>query len=66
MASAPLDLSNLLKGIPTGAWVAISEREHRVMAFGAELKPVLKESEEKGEPLPLIVRANDLGTTMFL
>ena len=66
MATTIADLSNLLKGIPAGAWVAISEGEHRVIAFGVDAQAVLNEAHEKGEILPLMVRVPDRNSAMFL
>ena len=66
MATAVADLAGLLKGIPSGAWVAISEQEKRVVAYGADVQAVLRESEEKGERHPLIVRVPEQNVTMFL
>jgi len=66
MATAVVDFTGLLKGIPSGAWVAISERQHKVMAYGADAQAVLSESQEKGEGRPLIVRVPDQEAAMFL
>jgi Family of unknown function (DUF5678) len=66
MATAVADLASLLKGIPSGAWVAISERENRVLAYGADAQAVLHESEQKGENHPLIIRVPDQNAAMFL
>lgn len=64
MASTVADLADLLKGVPTGAWVAISERLHKVVAYGADAQAVLNEAREKGEATPLIVRVPEQ-TAMF-
>jgi hypothetical protein len=66
MATTVADLSDLLKGIPAGAWVAISEQQHKVIAFGADPQSVLSEAREKGERLPLIVRVPEQNLAMFL
>lgn len=63
MATVVADLFELLKGIPAGAWVAISERQHSVLAYGADAQAVLSEAQTKGEDQPLIVRVRD--QTMF-
>jgi len=65
MATAVADFAGLLKGIPSGAWVAISEKEHKVIAFGADAQSVYTEAQNKGEMQPLIVRVPDEATTMF-
>jgi hypothetical protein len=66
MATATVDLSDILKGVPSGAWVAISEMQHRVVAYGVDPQAVLKESRKEGEEYPLIVRVPDQNSAMFL
>jgi hypothetical protein len=66
MATAVADLAGLLKGIPSGAWVAISESQNRVLAYGADAQAVLCEAQEKGEQHPLILRVPDQAAAMFL
>jgi hypothetical protein len=56
MASATLDYSALLKDLPPGAWVAISEEKNAVIAYDAEIRSVVAKAKEHGEDLPLIVR----------
>ena len=66
MATAVADLAALLQGIPAGAWVAISERQRKVLAYGADAQAVMNEAREKGEARPLIVRVPEQATAMFL
>ena len=66
MAATVADLAGLLEGIPPGAWVAISEKKHAVVAFGADAQAVFNEAQQKGEEQPLIVRVPDQATAMFL
>jgi hypothetical protein len=66
MAAATLDLSLLLKGVPEGAWVAISQRENKVLAYAAELQTVLEQALELGEREPLVVRVPEQASTLFL
>ncbi len=66
MAATIADLSELLKNIPAGAWVAISEKQHKAIAFGVDAQAVLNEAQEKGEMLPLMVRVPDQNSAMFL
>jgi hypothetical protein len=65
MATAIGDLLELLEGIPAGAWVAISERQHSVLAFGADAQAVFNEAQSKGDDQPLIVRVPHQPTLMF-
>ena len=64
MATAVADLANLLKDVPAGAWVAISERLHKVVAYGVDAQAVLNQARESGEADPLLVRVPEQ-TAMF-
>jgi hypothetical protein len=66
MATTVADLSGLLKGIPAGAWVAISEQQNKALAFGFDAQAVLNEARQKGEKLPLMVRIPEQNMAMFL
>jgi Family of unknown function (DUF5678) len=66
MATTVADLAGLLKGIPSGAWVAISVEKHEVVAFGADAQAVFSRAQESGEERPLIVRVPDQASAMFL
>ena len=66
MATAVVDLSGLLKGIPAGAWVAISEGQNRVVAYGADAQTVVNQAKQEGEGHPLIVRVPEQSALMFL
>ena len=66
MATSIVDLSEILKGIPLGAWVAISEAQHRVIAYGVDPQAVLNEAHSKGENNPLIVRIPDQNAALYL
>jgi hypothetical protein len=61
-----VDLTELLKGIPRGAWVAISSRHEKVVAFGAELRAVLEEAKQKGEGDPLVTRVPESASSLML
>ena len=65
MATTVADIFELLKVIPAGAWVAISERQHKALAYGVDAQAVLDEAIEKGEKLPLMVRVPDQKMAMF-
>jgi hypothetical protein len=66
MATAVVNLTGLLKGIPSGAWVAISEEQNRVVAYGADAQTVANKAKEEGEEHPLIVRVPEQAALMFL
>jgi len=45
------ELSELLKGIPKGSWVALSRNEESVIAYAATLEQVLEKAKEDEKPL---------------
>jgi hypothetical protein len=65
MATTVSDLSDLLKGIPPGAWVAVSESQHKAIAYGVDAQAVFNEARQKGERLPLMVRVPEQNSAMF-
>jgi hypothetical protein len=65
MATTVADLTELLKGIPAGAWVAISERQNKTLAYGVDPQAVFNQAIEQGEKLPLMVRVPDQNLAMF-
>jgi hypothetical protein len=54
----------ILNGIPAGAWVAISEKQQKAIAFGADAISVLKEARRNGERLPLMVRVPEVALAL--
>jgi hypothetical protein len=66
MAATTIDYSSLVKGLPAGAWVAISERTNEVIAYAAEIQTVIDKAREHGENDPLVVRVPDQAVTLFL
>ena len=66
MATTVADLPALFKGLPAGAWVAISERQNKALAYGVDPQAVFDEAQQKGEKQPLMVRVPDQHMAMFL
>lgn len=66
MAAATIDYPELLKDLPAGAWVAISENLNEVIAYAAEIQTVIERAHELGEDDPLIVRVPEQAVTLFL
>jgi Family of unknown function (DUF5678) len=66
MATPVLDLTNLLKDVPRGAWVALSEDGKRVVSFGSDMRAVLAEAVNKGELHPTIFRVPEASTALML
>jgi len=64
MAAAAINLSEILKDIPRGAWVALWH--YRVVAYGADMQKVLAEARSKGIRDPLIVKVPDRAESLFL
>ena len=64
MAAAAINLGDILKDVPAGAWVALEQ--YRIVAYGADMQQVLAEARQKGIRNPLIVKAPDRQETMFL
>ena len=56
MAALALNMADLLAGIPAGAWVAISERLQKAIAYGTDARLVLNAARRQGERLPLMLR----------
>jgi hypothetical protein len=65
MATPVADIYELVKDIPAGAWVAISEKRHQVLAYGPDAQVVLTQARTEGEEVPLIVRVPDNPVSMF-
>ncbi len=52
-----IDFTELLKGIPRGAWVAISDNSGPVViGFGSDLNKVLEDAKNKGVADPIVMR----------
>lgn len=66
MATTAMDFSALLKGIPEGAWVAISEQLQTVLAYSADLQKVIDIARDKGDHAPLILRVPERSSMLFL
>jgi len=65
MAHASTDISSLLKDISAGAWVAISEKEEAVLAYGPDPQEVFRKALAQGEREPLITRVPERAQMMF-
>jgi hypothetical protein len=63
MAAAAINLSDILKDVPRGAWVAVWS--DRVVAYGADMQQVLAEARSKGVNEPLIVKVPDRPESLF-
>jgi Family of unknown function (DUF5678) len=64
MAAAAINWSDILKGIPAGAWVAV--QQYRVIAYGADMQKVLAEARNKGVPEPIIIKVPNRQENLFL
>jgi hypothetical protein len=61
-----VDLKELMKNVPRGAWVAISEDGQRVVAYGSDMREVLDEAKRLGEKDPLIARVPESTAALIL
>lgn len=66
MAAATIDYMVLMKGLPAGAWVAISEQAEKVIAYSADLQTVLALAKQQGVNEPLVVRVPEQTGMLFL
>ena len=66
MTTAVANLWDLLKELPSGAWVAISEEDQKVVAFGADAQDVLNEAKSKGVHDPLITKVPESPSAMLV
>lgn len=67
MATIPaLNLPELLKGIPRGAWVAIAADHGHVIAYGFDLTQVLDEAKKAGEQQPIVTRIAESAMALML
>ena len=60
------ELSELLKGIPKGSWVALARNEESVIAYAATLEQVLAKAKEAGETRPVVIRVPEKDSAVFL
>ena len=56
----------LMEGLPIGSWVAFSEKQHKILAYGPDAQAVLDNAREMGEPRPVIARVMDPSVGLFL
>ncbi len=66
MAAVAFHFGELLKGVPCGAWVAISTDRKHVIVYGADMRKVLEEAKKKGEPNPIILRIPQAAGALLL
>ena len=61
-----IDLRELLKELPRGAWVAISSQNDKVVAYGSDMRAVIAEAKSRGEDEPLITRIPEASASLML
>ena len=66
MAAVALNLAALLKDVPRGAWVAISEDRQSVVTYGPDMRDVLEKARQMGEPNAIIVRVPETAGSLLL
>jgi hypothetical protein len=55
-----------LKEAPVGGWIAFSEDEERLIAYGSTYDEVVERSEKSGEPDPVVVKVPNSWNDMVL
>jgi hypothetical protein len=60
------DISRLLKDVPKGAWVALSNDEERVVAHAPELEEALNKARDAGESDPVVTRVPQHGPYVLI
>jgi hypothetical protein len=63
--AVPKDLTQLLTGIPKGAWVALSQEQDRVVAFDADIEEAMKKAKASGEKNPIILRVPETESVLL-
>ena len=67
MSTVPgLNLIELFKGIPRGAWVAAAQDGTKVITYGWDLQAVIAQAKSKGEMDPLILRCPETANALAL
>jgi len=66
MGTVPIDFEILLRDIPRGAWVAVSEDHTRVVAYGSDLRDVVEKAEKEGEREPVMMRVPEAACALNL
>jgi hypothetical protein len=61
-----VDLTKLFKGVPAGAWVAISSGYDRVVAYAYDVQTALTEAKRLGEKEPVVMRVPEASTALVL
>jgi hypothetical protein len=59
------DLTQLLAGVPKGAWVALSQEQDRVVAFDADIEEAMKKAKASGEKNPIILRVPETESVLL-
>jgi hypothetical protein len=59
------EIYQLMEGLPTGAWVAISTERRCVLSYGDDAQEVFAQAKAKGEKIPFIGRVPDPHAHMF-
>ena len=65
MSTASLNFPEILKDVPAGAWVAVSEREQRVLGYGSDVQSVTSAAQSQGEGVPLVLKVPERQEILF-
>lgn len=53
---APFDFTTILKDAPVGEWIALSNRQERIVATGKTLAQAVDNARERGEDEPVVMK----------
>ena len=65
-ATPALNVDDLLRDVPPGAWVAISQDHSRVVAYGIDLRDVIESAKQNGEYQPLLIKSPETKGALVL
>ena len=66
MAALTIDFATVLRDVPKGSWVALSNDKKRLLAFGPDMDRVIDQAHEAGESDPIIARIPESSASLFL
>jgi hypothetical protein len=64
VTTSMIDFAKLLRDIPSGDWVALSEDGQAVVACGPDRCAVLQEAQDRGERNPLVLWVGEVDPIM--
>jgi hypothetical protein len=66
VATLAIDFTAIIKGVPRGSWVALSNDEKQLIAYGPDMDRVINQAHDEGESDPIIMRVPESNASLFL